>query len=212
MTEIKNIIFDLGGIFIEIDYGATRKAFIDLGVLNFDELYQQDYVSALFEDLEVGKINEQEFYHQFRIISKSNLTNEQIKLAWNAMIGSFWIERLEFASLLKKRYNVFLLSNTNIIHQNCFESILNKANATEKYSKSFHQIYYSHQINLRKPNADSYLKIINEHHLVANETLFIDDTLKNIQGAQSIGLQVLHLKPQANFVESVSRILNFPNK
>lgn len=212
MSVFKNIIFDLGGVFIDINYAATRNAFIDLGIKNFDELYQQDFVSTLFEDLEVGKISEKDFYDEFRIISNSNLKNNEIEKSWNAMLGKFWIERLEFVSSLKAHFNVFLLSNTNEIHQKCFEKMFEDEFPTKNLLNYFNQVYYSHEMGLRKPNADCYLKIIEEHHLKASETLFIDDTYKNIEGALRVELQILHLKPQTNLVESVTQILNFPNK
>lgn len=212
MAKIRNIIFDLGGVFIEVDYAATRKAFIDLGIKNFDDLYRQDFVSTLFEDLEIGKISERDFYNQFRFILNSQLSNEQIKKTWNAMLGNFWMNRLEFAMVLKERYQVFLLSNTNEIHLKCFEKIFKQAYPTKIFSQYFHQVYYSHKMQLRKPNADCYLKILHEHHLLARETLFVDDTLINIQGAQKVALKTLHLKPHMNLIKSVSQFLKFPNK
>lgn len=210
MSNIKNIIFDFGGVFIDIDYNATRKAFLNLGIKNFDNLFKQDYVSNLFEDLETGKINEQDFYFQFNSITKSQLTKEQIKRAWNAMLGNFWMERLEFAKTLKASYKVLLLSNTNEIHFKSFDKSFKKKFPTNNFSNYFHQVYYSHEVGMRKPNADCYLRILKDHQLSANETLFVDDTLKNIEGAQKVALQILHLKPHMDLTESVSRILKFP--
>lgn len=208
MNKIKSIIFDLGGVFIDIDYAATKKEFINLGIKNFDELYKQDFVSSLFEDLEVGKINENNFYNQFRIISNSTLSNEQIKKAWNAMIGEFWYDRLEFAFSLKQQYNVFLLSNTNKIHFDYFETKFKQAYPKKSIEDFFHQIYYSHQIGLRKPNASCYLKILEEHQLLPNEVLFIDDTITNIEGAKNVDLQIVHLMQQMNLKNSVNQILS----
>ncbi len=208
MTKIKNIIFDLGGVFININYSATRSEFIELGIKNFDELYQQDFVSTLFENLEIGKVCEIEFYNEFRNISNSNLTNEQIKKAWNAMLGKFWIDRLEFAKSLKENYKVYLLSNTNVIHSDAFISEFQSEYHDDDLDSYFHKTYYSHKIGLRKPHSNCFLKIVEENKLEATETLFIDDTLKNIEGAQKIGLKILHLKSEMSFLESVSMILN----
>jgi putative hydrolase of the HAD superfamily len=117
---IKNIIFDLGGVFIKIQYQKTSQAFKDLGITNFDDFFKQDFCNDLFEQLEVGKVNDIEFYTQFRALTKTNLTNHQIKDAWNAMLGSFWQDRLDWLEGISKRFNIFLFSNTNAIHYNAF--------------------------------------------------------------------------------------------
>ena len=96
MSKIKNIIFDLGGVFLQVNYQKTEDAFVKLGITNFAEYYKQDFVSTLFEDLEIGSISPQEFYDGLRNIKQSSLTNQQIEIAWNAMQGNFLEERLSF--------------------------------------------------------------------------------------------------------------------
>ena len=212
MTQIKNIIFDLGGIFIDIDYNATREAFIKIGIVNIDELYQQDYVSILFEDLEIGAISENDFYDGLRKICKLPLTNQQIKAAWNKMLGNFWIDRLQFAEQLKEKFQVFLLSNTNSIHYKAFQKIFSHQYPTDNIENYFHQTYYSHEIGLRKPNTGSYLKIIQDQNLNITETLFIDDTLKNIEGAKLLGLTTLHLTNELIFEKELIKALKLQHQ
>ena len=89
MNNIKNIIFDLGGVFININYQKTETAFINAGVTNFNELYNQHRASTVFEDLETGKITPSDFYNELRKISNSQLSDTTIKSAWNAMLGDF---------------------------------------------------------------------------------------------------------------------------
>ena len=120
MQQIKNIIFDLGGIFLDIDYPKTEKAFINLGITNFPELYNQHHASDLFELLETGKITPTEFYNQFASLSPVVVTDKQIQEAWNAMLGTFPLERIEWLKQIKNRYNIFLFSNTNKIHHDAF--------------------------------------------------------------------------------------------
>lgn len=191
--EIKNIIFDLGGIFMNLDYSLTEKAFIQLGAINFHELYTQHHANPLFEQLETGKISSIEFCDELRKATNTTLSNNEIFTAWNAMLLDFPIERLQWLQQIKQRYNVYLYSNTNQIHYDAFIEIANKTIGSSTFNSYFIKAYYSHELGLRKPYAASYTAILKEQNLIAAETLFIDDTLKNVTGAQEAGLQTLHL-------------------
>ena len=193
MQSIKNIIFDLGGIFMNLDFKLTERAFVELGITQFSAMYSQHHSNDLFEQLETGKITAGEFYEVFRKESKSQLTNEQIKTAWNALLLDFPAERLEWLDVIRHKYKVYLFSNTNIIHYDAFMEILSNNNGCTYFNTYFLKAYYSHQLGLRKPYRESYQKILEEQGLLAAETLFIDDTAKNIEGAQNAGLQTIHL-------------------
>jgi putative hydrolase of the HAD superfamily len=208
MSKIKNIIFDLGGVFLQVDYQKTENAFVDLGITNFAEFYKQDYVSTLFEDLEVGNISSVEFYDGLREITQSSLSNKQIENAWNAMIGIFWADRLTWLEEISKQYNVFLFSNTNQIHYDFLLEIYHQFYPSKNLTSYFIKDYFSHILKMRKPYPASYLHILQQENLLASETLFIDDTLKNIEGAQQAGLLVLHLLPKMNLQNEVSSLIN----
>lgn len=199
---IKNIIFDLGGVFIKIHYEKTSQAFKDLGITNFDDFFKQDFSNDLFEKLEIGAISPNDFYNKFRELTSKNLSNQQIQAAWNAMLGSFWQDRLDWLEGISKQYNIYLFSNTNIIHYYAFMQQYHAENKTRKpLNDYFIKAYYSQNIGLRKPTVASYNFIIKEQQLNPTETLFIDDTLKNIQGAALAGLQTLHLTEDKNLTE-----------
>jgi putative hydrolase of the HAD superfamily len=193
MQPIKNIIFDLGGVFLNIHYQLTKDAFVNLGIKNFDELFSQHHANDLFEDLETGKISEQTFYNLFRKEANIDLSDNQIKTAWNALLGSFPLERLDWLKNIKHHYKVYLFSNTNQIHYDAFMKIYEEENGKNDFNAHFIKAYYSQNIGLRKPYPASFLHIINEQNLVPDETLFIDDTIKNIEGAKAVGLQTIHL-------------------
>src|SRR5690349_20880144 len=118
---IKNIIFDLGGVFIDLDFTKTRDAFIQSGVLNFDDYFNQSHANPLFARLEVGSITPEEFYETFRIETGLNLPDASIKENWNALLGSFRKTSLEMLASLKENYRLFLFSNNNLIH---FEAVI----------------------------------------------------------------------------------------
>ncbi len=192
MQPIKAIIFDLGGIFLNIDYQRTEDAFTALGVKDFNRFFQQQYSNPLFEDLETGKIRPKDFYDRFNEEAGTDLAYEAIEKAWNAMLLDFPEERINWLKEKARQYPVYLYSNTNIIH---YESFMQDFGV--KYGYDFNELfvkaYYSHQLGLRKPYPNSYKAILMEQQLEAATTLFIDDTPKNIVGAQEAGLQTILL-------------------
>jgi len=204
---IKNIIFDLGGIFLKVNYQKTQDAFIKLGITNFDDYYRQDFVSRPFEQIEVGDILPEEFYTEIRNITNTKIPNADLEYAWNAMLGEFWIDRLAWLNEINKHYNVFLFSNTNQIHYDFFQHTYKLTNPRHKFSDYFIKDYYSHILGLRKPTVESYHKILKEQNLEAQDTLFIDDTYKNIQGAIKAGLQTLYLTESMNLIIETNKLL-----
>ena len=201
MQKIKNILFDLGGIFIEIDFAKTNKAFVDLGVLHFDQMFTQHTASALFEKLETGIYSPDQFYEAFREEVQLPLSNSQIESAWNAMLGPFPLDRLEWLAEIKNRYNVYLYSNTNRIHYDAFQKIYKQCTGKGYFDDYFIKAHYSHELGLRKPYPQSFTQLLAIEKLAAAETLFIDDTPKNIEGAAMAGLQTILLQPPKTVVD-----------
>ncbi|RFM30002.1 HAD family hydrolase [Deminuibacter soli] len=194
MQTIKNIIFDLGGIFLNLDYPATEKAFIEMGVTNFQELFAQSHANDLFEQLETGKIQPEAFYQSFRETTGLQVSDEQIRDAWNAMLLDFPADRLQWLDAIRNKYNVYLYSNTNKIHYDFFSDVFRKAaGSNQSFDDYFIKAHYSHELGLRKPYPASFTALLQLHGLEADETVFIDDTLKNIEGAKAAGLQTIHL-------------------
>ncbi len=193
MSKIKNLLFDLGGVLLNIDYNKTAHAFKLLGVKQFDELYSQAAANDLFEMLETGKISEQDFYLNIKTYCDPQITHQQIENAWNAMLLDFRIDSLQHLIKLKERYNIYLLSNTNSIHLTAFTKIFQKETGKENLDDFFIKAYYSHVINERKPYPLTYKMVLEDAGIKAEETLFIDDSIKNIEGAVEAGLEVHHL-------------------
>jgi len=193
--KFNTIIFDLGGVILNIDYSKTINAFNKLGVLNFDELYTQAKQNNVFDNFETGKISEDEFRNYIRTVSKVELTDSQIDSAWNAMLLELPLSRVELLSKLKSKYPIYLYSNTNSIHLRAFRKIIDSSYNNELLLESlFLKTYYSHELGMRKPNQDGFLKIVNEHDLELSSTLFVDDSEQHIKGAKEVGLQTVWLK------------------
>jgi glucose-1-phosphatase len=194
MKIIRNIIFDLGGIFMELSYKKTEEAFESLGVASFHQLFTQHRASPLFAKLETGEIDENKFYDGFRKLVGIDLTNEQIRNAWNAMLLSFPAERLLWLEEISKKYKIYLFSNTNSIHYNALQNIFRENTGKQNLEGYFIKAYYSHQLGLRKPGEEAFIEILKRENLAAEETLFIDDTPVNIEGANRVGMQGILLQ------------------
>ena len=120
-------------------------------------------------------------------------TFEQIKNAWNALLLDFPVDRIQWLEEIKDKYHIYLFSNTNQIHYDQFIVNFTKSFPCKGFNSYFIKAYYSQTLGLRKPYTNSFEKILEEQALNPSETLFIDDTLKNIEGAQKVGLQTVHL-------------------
>jgi HAD superfamily hydrolase (TIGR01509 family) len=193
MTNIKNIVFDLGGVIMNLDVPKTIKAFKELGINNIVNNTGHAYQHPFFYELEVGKISEDEFLESLFNLSDQEPTNQQITAAWNTMILDMPKERVDFLHNLKTKYNLFLLSNTNSIHQKKYLDDF-KEDYKTSFNKIFNKAYYSHEIGIRKPDAAVFNFILNDSNLKAEETLFVDDALSNIEAAQNVDIQTYHVQ------------------
>jgi glucose-1-phosphatase len=188
MAAIKNIIFDLGGVLLDIDYQLTAAAFKKLGVRDFDDFFSQQQANQLFEDLETGTVSEADFYANMLLHCQSGTTEAAVKHAWNAILQTFRLSSLQYLPQLKNKYNIYLLSNTNSIHLTAFNEIFTMQTGQTNFDAVFKKAYYSHLINKRKPYTATYQWVLNDAGIEAASTLFIDDSKVNIQGALEAGL------------------------
>jgi FMN phosphatase YigB (HAD superfamily) len=212
MMQIKNILFDLGGVLLNINYLNTIEAFKELGVIEFGDVYsqfKQDKTSELFE---MGLISNDDFRDHIRTYSSVPLTNSQIDKAWNSMLLDFPPERFEMLSTLKKKFNLFLLSNTNAIHKDVFIKDINAQIYPLNFDDYFVKAYYSHEIKLKKPSIDVFKYVIKDQDLNPKETLYIDDSFQHIETAKSLSFNCIELKPGLNVEEEISFFLSRLNK
>lgn len=190
--NIQNIIFDLGGVLLNIDYQATVLAFQKLGLENPLEAFTKEHQAALFQDFETGKISSEAFVDALQE-KMPQASEEMIVHAWNAMLGDFPIKRFKFIQSLQGKYRCFVLSNTNAIHQTAFEDIIEETVGWKAFEGLFDTIYYSHYLGMRKPDAEIFEEVLRRHHLVAAETCFIDDSIQHVKTAKTLGIQAIHL-------------------
>ncbi len=201
MQKIEAVIFDLGGVILDIDYNLTRKAFEKLGVANFNKMYSQASADQLFRNLETGKIKESDFYVEFNKCIGFCLTSGEICEAWNSMLLKFREKSLVFLTEIRSRYRLFLLSNTNKIHYDKFKEIYQERDRAIPFENFFEKAYYSFEIGMRKPDSDIYEYVLQANRIDRKHTVFIDDSLQNIHTAKSLGMQTILLET-GNYIEN----------
>lgn len=191
--SISNIIFDFGGVLLNIDPQKAVNSFKQIGLEDV-ELIKREYTeNGLFDKLEKGFVTPDQFRSEIRNHITNGVSDEEIDHAWNSMLLDLPYERLELLQELKKNHRIFLLSNTNIIHWEAYMSMIKRVHGV-CLSDFFEKDYYSHNMGLRKPDAKIYTEVLNAEGLKASETLFIDDMLANAEAARSVGMIAHHLK------------------
>ena len=187
---IKNIVFDFGDVFINLDKEATFDQLRALGVTNFSiEMIE------VAKQYEIGKISTQQFVDTFKLMFPA-ISEIEFKNAWNAILKDFPLQRLDFLRSLadSKKYRIFLLSNTNSLHISWIQKTWGSKLYSE-FKKCFEKFYLSHEIHLRKPNEGIYKFVLNTNRLVPEETFFIDDTEENTITASTLGIKVWNINP-----------------
>jgi FMN phosphatase YigB (HAD superfamily) len=199
MSEIKNIIFDLGGVIINLDIPRTIAEFNKLTDKPFETIYTQLQQTPLFDNFDKGLITEEKFFEEINLLLQAPVSNEQLTAAWNAMLLDFPLHRLELLSSLKTSYRLFLLSNTNETHITEFEKQLHLSHGHKNMEPFFEKVYYSCRMHMRKPDAEIFEFVLKENNLKPEETLFIDDSPQHIEGALKTGIRAHFLTKGREF-------------
>ena len=194
MNTFKNIIFDFGGVIIRIDYNRIVSTFSKFGVGDFDTIYSQLHQETLFDDFEKGLISPHQFRELIREVSGIPLTDGQIDEAWNAILIDLPKKNIDALMNLKKTHKIYLLSNTNAIHEIAFMKIIYNEHGRDILAEIFDKVYFSHQMNMRKPDIEIFETVLRENNLEPSETLFVDDSMQHIEGAKKAGLQTLFVE------------------
>lgn len=188
------IVFDLGGVLIDLDYNATIQAFQKLGAEDFQELYSQALQSDLFDRYETGQISSLHFINKLKELFPQHLTPNEIVAAWNTMILEFQPEKLRFLEEIKTTHTTALLSNTNDLHIDYVRRKLKKV-SEKPLEYYFHYTFLSHEIKVRKPHVETFLYVCRQMDVSPEKVLFIDDSIQHIEGAKKAGLSTI-LFPQ----------------
>ncbi|MCF2497124.1 HAD family hydrolase [Dyadobacter chenhuakuii] len=201
-SKIKNIIFDLGDVILNIDVPVASKSFAELSGREQAEILELFSKNALFRQFETGELDEAGFRNYVReILEFSDLSDEAIDTAWNSLLLDLPPERVELLQNLSKSYRLFLLSNTSSIHITQVNKILEASTGVKKLDDLFETVFLSYEMGLMKPDPQIYQKVLEQAGLKAEETLFLDDNRDNIEAASLLGIDTIHVQKPVTILE-----------
>jgi glucose-1-phosphatase len=195
-SKIKNIIFDLGNVVIDIDPAKTYQAFANLSnSKNASEIEAIIKEEKLWITYETGLMTDQEFRELLEKHLDLLALDQEIDRAFNALLLDVEPERIDFIEKIGKKYRIFVLSNTSKIHMIDFEKIVERCTKRKDIWGIFEKPYFSYEMGKVKPNINIYEQVLSESNLLPEETLFIDDLKANIDAANTLNINTIHLQP-----------------
>jgi putative hydrolase of the HAD superfamily len=203
LNGVKNIIFDLGGVLLNIDPRKTIEAFGQLGMEQLIGDKGLSYDHEIFYLMEQGKVSPDEFRNGVRKLLPTEVSDDQIDDAWTAMLLDFPKVRIELVQNLRTHFGIYLFSNTNAIHVAKYHTNFRNQHGFE-VSSLFEKDFYSNEIGYRKPSPESFQEIIRLSGIIPEESIFIDDSQANVEAAIACGLKGYWLQPG----QKIEKILN----
>jgi len=191
MKRINALLFDLGGVIVDLDYNKTIEAFEAIGLEDAEHLYNQFNQSKIFDEFEIGSISREEFMGLLQEKIPQKVSQSKIKEAWNAMILGFEKSKLEQIKRYSEKIPCYLLSNTNEIHLEYIQTLMQEV-PFKNLELLFTKCYYSHIIGRRKPHRETFEWVLNDMRSSPEEVLFIEDSPQHIRGAEKAKIKTLH--------------------
>ncbi|MCB0665453.1 MAG: HAD family phosphatase [Saprospiraceae bacterium] len=204
-STLKNLIFDLGNVIIDLDFRASEDRLLELANVSFVKPSEEDL--QVFIDFECGHIPEAVFLNY--LIRRSGGKAQAVDLirAWTAMLARIPYQRLAMLQSLRRQYQVFILSNTNETHIRWVDGHLKEKFKINRLADLVDRAFYSHDLKTRKPEPDIYLKMLKLANIKPEQSLFFDDHAPNIEAAQKVGIQGHIVSPQDEITEIVPAVL-----
>ena len=196
-TNISTLIFDLGGVLINLDLPQCIQNFKQLGLMDFEKHLNLFGQKDFFLKFEKGQISVEQFRAEIRKLATSTLSDEQIDWAWCSFLCDIPLEKINLLEKLKSKFRLVMLSNTNYLHINV-SAAGEFAKAGKKVSDLFDACYLSYEMHMAKPDAEIFLKLLEDEQVKPNQCLFLDDGIKNINQAQLLGFQTYLVSPNEN--------------
>lgn len=188
MEGIKNIIFDLGGVLVDLDRDACIEEFRKLGFPQADEMLNTYRQKGVFKELEMGTVSPQDLYKYIEGIVGRAIEPEKIDQALYAFLVDLPVYKLQMLLDLRKDYKVFMLSNTNAIMMPFMEQTFFKQQGLS-IGNYFDRLFLSYEMGMLKPDAEIFETLLSQAGIEAHETLFVDDAEPNIESALSLGFR-----------------------
>lgn len=203
VQKIKNIVFDFGGVLLDIDYQKTYSALEKLLHFSFTDTNVDEAMIKTLEDFETGAMNVETFLWNLQNRAKKDIPQGQDLIkAWNSMLIGWQPQKLDFLQALHQKYRIFLLSNTNVLHLAWVYNDLKVHHGIVDFDlRFFEKTYFSHLIGLRKPNPEIYAFVTSDAKILKYETLFVDDVWDNIHAAEQFGWNTYHHDPKEDLID-----------
>ena len=204
--SVKNIIFDLGGVIVDINPRLSYFFLSEVSGLDIKEVAHRFETSMINERYETGQLTSAQFRTELKKLYNLSVSDREIDAIWNNLLIDIPHQRVKLLQNLSTKYRLFLLSNTNPIHIKKVNEILQSNSHLLRLELLFEKTYYSYEIEMRKPDAKIYQYVLDDLELVASETVFVDDLLANIESAASVGIQTIHVtggKKITDLIETV---------
>lgn len=202
--QYEHVVLDFGGVLYGVDHGLTNSAFEALGAKGMHHEFRHGEQAALFDDIECGSVQEDTFLETLAARCAEGTTRKSVREAWNAMLTGLHGDTMPWLNSLTPHFDLILFSNTNGIHAAHFEQeILNSTD--RRFSECFRDIVYSHRLGMRKPDVEAYRAVTARCALNPERTLFIDDTMSNVEGAIDAGWSAVHFDTTAHSLKSFLR-------
>ena len=196
-NNISTLIFDLGGVIVDLDLAKCIQNFKDLGLENIEQYLSNFGQKDFFMQFEKGQIGIPAFRNEIRKLAGIELSDAQIDKAWCSFLTQIPVEKLHLLSELKKKYRLLMLSNTNPLHiQTAVAAEFSKTGKTMQ--DFFDKCYLSYEMGMVKPDVEIFEALLADAQVKAEECLFLDDGKKNIDTAAALGIQTYWVKPNEN--------------
>jgi putative hydrolase of the HAD superfamily len=190
--SIENIIFDFGGVICNIDFKLMERRFVELGFKVSDPA-ALPRSQQLVKSLECGAMGPAEFRKEVKKLFITEPSDQQLDEAWNALLLDIPESRIRCLENIRKRYRIFLLSNTNEIHYLHYVEKFRQQYGYPDFDHLFEKAWFSYRTGITKPDAAVFRHVLKEKELDPATTLFIDDSLQHIEGARKAGIHGFHL-------------------
>lgn len=190
---IDAIIFDFGNVLIDLDYPRVIREFSEVAKKNKEEIEELVVTAPVLQKFEMGMTTPDEFRSKMNSILGTNMGEAQFDAIWNSMLKSITKERMNKVLQIGEKYQTFILSNTNIIHEMAYEEMIMEETGRPSLRDFVKEVYYSHEIGMRKPNLNCYNFVIDDIGLYASRMLFLDDRLDNVEAAQKAGMKAVQI-------------------
>ncbi len=196
MNKIKNIstlIFDLGGVLVDLDWNRCVEEFKKLGVNEVAKYLSTTIDTGFILDYECGKISTEELRENIRSFSNQKLDDRQIDDAWASLLIGIPQAKLDLLLELKKTYRIVMLSNINPLSFKVCNEMFN--NGDKNIYDYFDKLYLSYKMKMCKPNKNIFLQLLKEEDANGSECLFLDDSPINVNTAKEVGINSRLIEP-----------------